>query len=741
MSFRVTFLSDSMWKRLDATFALYVDYTLYDGVHSVPGAQISKMTDLAEQFCRQSNLIVINCGINNLLNGYSVSNCMFAYDRAYKAIRSLCASAHVAFASLSYIADNIFTETDESHVINALVDEVNCELERYCDSNDKAHFIDLRECLSEDGSGITRSNLALDGLHYSNAGLMKVAFSLVERVEAVKSAIIQAPETSVLCSNISTHDENWPGLPAPERQARIHPASFPGQQFVNVYVGFRKEIASEKPVQSVQSSNRNSKLLRVKRCKQFVHSNATRNSYYHCAKSKLSVHSHSKKPYDKACKVNNNELVLRNKFTPLYCDEITDCDDCKHDADQYDELQCRSKVCCSVALRNKTKLSRKYCTSVPYRNTSHVKSKKTINVHNEMFTNPHRVSCFTRKSETDSRYSAKEFRRTVFVFDILPRFLDSLKLSVSEPLVQRLLLKYGIRTTNALNVTETMITLNNSDSLLNCALKLLLIKTQPCDATFLRVIHQSGNYLLKYNTLYGAYFMSSIDKNALSNICANKFDIDLLLLCGDVESNPGPPRKSRQRKQNTDNLKLVLPGCVPNVFTSNTLIDCFGSEYCIIKMPGSGFCGFHCLAHSLIGNSFSFRDIIHDCIDVFTNIPYLFRQRTNFGARSDASLTIGDYASFMGKAMERVQSRLPIDTDAWCEDSHFWAISLLYDVTICTFCVQSNDWHVFNELATRGYICLLNTPGHFDVLDSSRGPPVIPPAAHTHAVDRRKSHL
>ena len=53
MSFKVKFLSDSMWKRLDATFA-YVGYASYDSVHSVPGAHINKMTDLAEQFCRES---------------------------------------------------------------------------------------------------------------------------------------------------------------------------------------------------------------------------------------------------------------------------------------------------------------------------------------------------------------------------------------------------------------------------------------------------------------------------------------------------------------------------------------------------------------------------------------------------------------------------------------------------------------------------------------------------------------
>ena len=306
-----------------------------------------------------------------------------------------------------------------------------------------------------------------------------------------------------------------------------------------MYVGCRKQTATEKPVQNVKSWNTTSKLSRVKRCKQCVHSNATANCYNHRTKSKLS-----------ACKVNNNELVLGKKFTPLYCDEITDGDDSKHDAHKHDKLQCQSKVRCSVAFRNKTKFSRKYWTNIPYTNTRHIKTKKTINTDNPCFQihTAFRVSVHSNTASHASRRRVKLIADTlvknfhaVFVFNILPRFLDGLKLSVSEPLVQRLLLKYGIniRRTNTVNVTETITTLNNSDTLLNCALKLLLIKTQPSDATFVRVIHESGKYHLNYNTLYGAYFMSSIDKNALSNICVNKFDIDLLLLCGDVESNPG----------------------------------------------------------------------------------------------------------------------------------------------------------------------------------------------------------
>lgn len=61
---------------------------------------------------------------------------------------------------------------------------------------------------------------------------------------------------------------------------------------------------------------------------------------------------------------------------------------------------------------------------------------------------------------------------------------------------------------------------------------------------------------------------------------------------------------------------------------------------------------------------------------------------------------------------------------------------MLYEVAIFTYSKQNNEWHVFNELGTRGYICLLNTPGHFDVLLGVDGDPVIPFAAHTHGINR-----
>ena len=64
-------------------------------------------------------------------------------------------------------------------------------------------------------------------------------------------------------------------------------------------------------------------------------------------------------------------------------------------------------------------------------------------------------------------------------------------------------------------------------------------------------------------------------------------------------------------------------------------------------------------------------------------------------------------------------------------------ISLLYDVCICIYLLESEQWRVFSESARRGYVCLLNSVGHFNVLNGVCGPPVIPLSAHTHAIGGR----
>jgi len=169
------------------------------------------------------------------------------------------------------------------------------------------------------------------------------------------------------------------------------------------------------------------------------------------------------------------------------------------------------------------------------------------------------------------------------------------------------------------------------------------------------------------------------------------------------------------------------------------LFDCFGNKYEVIKMLPTGFCGFHALSYSFTGSQFSYADIIDDSINVFGNIPQLFRLRTNFASGENSSHTLNDYADFMRNAIQRVQSGFAIDNLAWAEDGHFAALSLLYDVEICicVYHLENQQWHVFNEQGKQGYICFLNSPGPFDVLNGVCGPPIIPVSAHTHAIGRQ----
>ena len=131
---------------------------------------------------------------------------------------------------------------------------------------------------------------------------------------------------------------------------------------------------------------------------------------------------------------------------------------------------------------------------------------------------------------------------------------------------------------------------------------------------------------------------------------------------------------------------------------SNKLIDCFGNEYSIIRMAGSGFCGFHCISHCMTGSELNYADIIDDCINVFSNIPELFRLRTNFGVRDDSSLSVSDYSLYMHEAVQRVKAGRLADSDAWCEDAHFSSICLLYDITIFTYSMQHKHWRVLMNL-------------------------------------------
>jgi len=50
------------------------------------------------------------------------------------------------------------------------------------------------------------------------------------------------------------------------------------------------------------------------------------------------------------------------------------------------------------------------------------------------------------------------------------------------------------------------------------------------------------------------------------------------------------------------------------------------------------------------------------------------------------------------------------------EDVHITVICLLYDITIFTYSTVAMKWFAFNEQARGGYICLMSSANHTDVL-------------------------
>jgi len=153
----------------------------------------------------------------------------------------------------------------------------------------------------------------------------------------------------------------------------------------------------------------------------------------------------------------------------------------------------------------------------------------------------------------------------------------------------------------------------------------------------------------------------------------------------EMSCSQGSKRESKQSQQTKSG---QLMDAQPNIAWK--LRDCFGKEYRIVPMAGSGFCGFHCLSYCLTGDSTKYSNVIEDCMTVFENISELFELRTNFASRGETA-TLASYQQYMRDAQRHVQFGLAIHTDAWCEDGHFAAISLLHDVAIFTYSLQTKQ--------------------------------------------------
>jgi len=133
------------------------------------------------------------------------------------------------------------------------------------------------------------------------------------------------------------------------------------------------------------------------------------------------------------------------------------------------------------------------------------------------------------------------------------------------------------------------------------------------------------------------------------------------------------------------------------------------------------------------GTTSSYVSIIHDCLQIFDNVPELFHLRTTYGGRTNSSLL--EYNTMMGHCI--LQATSGSTASAWAEEGHLAAISLLYNIAIFVYSCPDKKWSVFNKNAGAGYICVISKPQHFDAVDTNNGASPIPKAAETYGITRQ----
>ena len=176
--------------------------------------------------------------------------------------------------------------------------------------------------------------------------------------------------------------------------------------------------------------------------------------------------------------------------------------------------------------------------------------------------------------------------------------------------------------------------------------------------------------------------------------------IEVLLVVGCVEMNPGPTLKIK------------------------------GRDYEHVDVRSDGACMFRSLAYCLCGDQDRFIEIINDCVAVFQKYDsQLYYTGCDFAKRGN----VQQYSCFMDNGVAKLLSGQSVTRDGedlafWGEDAHIRAVSLLYDISIYVYNAHNemNEWHVFNETGCRGFICLLNDAGHTSVLLCNKNS-IVPP--------------
>ena len=336
---------------------------------------------------------------------------------------------------------------------------------------------------------------------------------------------------------VSNSDANWPVLSEPAVKSNIKPIlQYPGQPYISVSVASRRKIVAPKTQNAVMkavASGTRKKITRSDGSTQHYFSSTARPMDKKDSKPKLPLRCQPERSWHFKTDVSEKDrVILTNRFSVLGND--ASLDDNSNDRLHTDNVELRYNTTNSIphasikynsnkTICNFKKTAHTYSTAVPYVNLAPVFADHEQERDNPMFKNPYRVSVFSMLTYTKSGFILSEennvevdnqSKRMFFIFVIIPLFSQALNLSVYDPSVQKLLCNYGINVSDKnesrSNATDTI---QNCGSLIDYILNVLLSKTRPSNATFMRLSQLTGPQLLSLYSLYKTDFISYIDKN------------------------------------------------------------------------------------------------------------------------------------------------------------------------------------------------------------------------------------
>jgi hypothetical protein len=145
-------------------------------------------------------------------------------------------------------------------------------------------------------------------------------------------------------------------------------------------------------------------------------------------------------------------------------------------------------------------------------------------------------------------------------------------------------------------------------------------------------------------------------------------------------------------------------------------VDSYGVEYRRVFIMSNGLCGYASVSYCVSGNSEQYLDIIHDAITAFDLNEQLFLEHVE----EASGMSLFDYKEIMRIALEDLhQFRMNVPEPLWLDAGHIIVYLLMYDITICVYNMRLRKWLIYNNRGTEGYVCLLYTGDHYDVLIGS----------------------